>query len=84
MAAPKNFPEVEEGQDIGKKGIIGGGRKSLMGLQWLKSQTEVNQPRKGITVPWEHQERRMKSNAGEFEGEEEAIHGGDSCLISLL
>lgn len=56
------------------RGIIGGGRKSLVGLQWLKSQTEVNQPRKGITVPRKYQERRMESNAGEFEVEEGALH----------
>lgn len=74
MAAQKNFPEVEESQDISKTGIIGGGRKSLVGLQWLKSQTEVDQPGKGITVPRKYQERRMESNAGEFEVEERAIH----------
>lgn len=41
-----------------------------MGQQWLKSETEVDRPRKGITFS----QKRQGSDADESEVEEEAIH----------
>lgn len=55
LAANTNFVELEV-KGVGTLGIIDGGR-SLMGQGWLKSKTEMDQPRKGITFSSKHQGR---------------------------